>query len=245
MTVKPRAKKASWISEKPESTATRVERQIKEAVLSGKLKAGEVLGSENELAAQFGVSRLPIREALSRLSALGIIEIRTGAGGGARIAESANPSAAIEALALQFQLAGVTVDEVFVAQYTLETAAIPLAAKEATDEELDAIEAAIGLAEAAVNGGERFTRASLNVHQLMVDAAHNHVLSAVMQAVTAVLYRALLKGTNEQTAKGVVKHHRQVLQALRQRDPEAVRMAVIPYLERVRRHTNELFRDEN
>src|SRR5690606_24118488 len=179
-----------------------------------KLKAGEVLGSENELAAQFGVSRLPIREALSRLSALGIIEIRTGAGGGARIAEAADPSAAIEALALQFQLAGVTVDEVFVAQYTLETAAIPLAATLATNEELDEIEAAIDRAEAAVKGGERFTRASLNVHQLMVDAAHNHVLSAVMQAVTAILYRALVKGTHEQTARGVVKYHRQVLQAL-------------------------------
>src|SRR5690606_41724841 len=117
MTAKTRAKNASWISEKPESTATRVERQIKEAVLSGKLKAGELFGSENELAAQFGVSRLPIREALSRLSALGIIEIRTGAGGGARLAESANPSAAIEALALAFQLANVSVDEGWVPQY--------------------------------------------------------------------------------------------------------------------------------
>ncbi|WP_160142162.1 FadR/GntR family transcriptional regulator [Pigmentiphaga humi] len=230
-----------WLEEKPEATAVRVERQIKEAVLDGRLKPGDALGSENDLAAQFGVSRLPIREALSRLRALGVVEIRTGAGGGARIASSGNPTPAVEALALQLQLAGVTAAEVFEAQFVLETAALPLAAQVATEDDLAAIEAAIAEAERWTREADgRFTRASLEVHQAMVDAAHNHVLSATMRAVIAVLYRALLKGTSTERAKGVVEHHRSVLAAMRARDSEHVREILVPYLSRVKRHTQEL-----
>lgn len=58
----------------------RVEKQIKEAVLDGKLQPGDFLGSENDLAEQFQVSRLPIREAMGRLQALGVVDVRTGAG---------------------------------------------------------------------------------------------------------------------------------------------------------------------
>lgn len=231
-----------WQDEKPEATAIRVERQIKEAVLDGRLQPGAVLGSENELAAQFGVSRLPIREALGRLRALGVVEIRTGAGGGARVAGSGNPQPAAEALALQLRLAGVTAAEIFEAQLALETSSVQLAVQVANEEDFARIEAVIDHAAGLVDGHGIFTRASLDVHQAMVDAAHNHVLSATMRAVMSVLYRTLEGSTNTDRARNVIDYHRTVLAALRARDGERLRDLITSHITKVRDSDGNLTR---
>jgi DNA-binding FadR family transcriptional regulator len=57
--------------------------QVRAAITSRSIEAGERLPSERELAEQFGVSRATLREALRALEALGLLEIRLGARGGA------------------------------------------------------------------------------------------------------------------------------------------------------------------
>src|SRR5512146_1704225 len=57
--------------------------QIRTAILTGKIKAGDRLSPERELAEQFGVSRVTVRDALRSLEAMGLIEVKVGARGGA------------------------------------------------------------------------------------------------------------------------------------------------------------------
>lgn len=57
--------------------------QVRQAVISGKLKQGHRLPPEKEMLAQFGVSKHTLREALRVLESTGLVEIRPGAGGGA------------------------------------------------------------------------------------------------------------------------------------------------------------------
>src|SRR5215210_4399114 len=61
-------------------------RQLRERLESGRLKPGEKLPSEPDLAAQFGVSRTALREALKVLELSGYLEIRRGYGGGTFVA---------------------------------------------------------------------------------------------------------------------------------------------------------------
>lgn len=61
--------------------------QLKEAILSGEFKAGEKLPSERELAEQFQVSRVAIREAIRTLENAGFVTIRQGATGGAFVTD--------------------------------------------------------------------------------------------------------------------------------------------------------------
>jgi DNA-binding GntR family transcriptional regulator len=63
--------------------------QVRGAIIDGSILAGERLPSERELAEQFGVSRATLREALRALEAVGLIEIRVGAHGGAFATEAA------------------------------------------------------------------------------------------------------------------------------------------------------------
>ena len=53
---------------------------LKQKIASGEWQDGQKIPSENELAAQFGVSRMSARSALQRLSALGLLETRPGDG---------------------------------------------------------------------------------------------------------------------------------------------------------------------
>jgi GntR family transcriptional repressor for pyruvate dehydrogenase complex len=57
--------------------------QVRAAIIDGSITAGERLPSERDLAEQFGVSRATLREALRALEAVGLVEIRVGARGGA------------------------------------------------------------------------------------------------------------------------------------------------------------------
>lgn len=210
-----------FTSEKRESTASKVERQIKKAVLDGHFSAGEFLGSENDLAARFGVSRLPIREAMGRLSSLGVVGVKTGAGGGVRIADG-DPTPAIEALAIQLALMSISVHEVLDAWRYMGRSVLRLAAERATEEDFVAMEAALDRAQLLVTAREPFTQAALACHQAEVDAARNHVLSVTMAAIFYVLFPTVNGKNTQARAKGVLDYHRRTMNAIREHDGDKV-----------------------
>lgn len=62
------------------SNSRQVVEQVKKSIDDGTLAPGDRLPSERELALQFGVSRATVREAVQRLSTLGLLEVRQGVG---------------------------------------------------------------------------------------------------------------------------------------------------------------------
>ena len=72
---------------KTEKVSSHIIEQIRDAILSGRLKPGDRLASERELIMQFQVSKATMREALRVLEVMGLIEIRKGVSGGVFIAE--------------------------------------------------------------------------------------------------------------------------------------------------------------
>jgi GntR family transcriptional repressor for pyruvate dehydrogenase complex len=112
------------------SLSAQIVADTRNALFAKKLKPGDFLGTEKDLAARFGVSRIVARDALRTLEALGIVEIRMGKGGGARIAHG-NPRLFAEALAVQLDLTGVSAAEIMDAQRAIETLGAELAAENA------------------------------------------------------------------------------------------------------------------
>src|SRR5215218_5008252 len=113
------------------SLSAQIVAEVRDALFAKKLKPGDFLGTEKDLAARFGVSRIVARDALRTLQALGIADIKMGKGGGARVARG-NPRLFAEALAVQLDLTGVTAAEIMDAQRAIETLAAELAAEHAT-----------------------------------------------------------------------------------------------------------------
>src|SRR6478752_657770 len=123
--------------------------QVRDDLFAKRLKPGEFLGTEKDLAARFGASRIVARDALRTLEALGIVEIRMGKGGGARIAQG-NPRLFAEALAVQLDLTGVSAAEIMDAQRAIETLAAELAAQHATAEDIAKLRSLLAEAESEV-----------------------------------------------------------------------------------------------
>ena len=92
---------------------------------------------------KLGVSRVPVRDAFKTLQALGIVEVKKGSKGGARIARG-DPNHFADALAVQLKLVGVTVEEMFDAQIAIEVMATELAAKHATEADLQKLRTLLG-----------------------------------------------------------------------------------------------------
>ena len=122
------------------SLSSQIVADVRDALFAKKLKPGDFLGTENDLAARYGVSRIVARDALRTLEALGIVEIKMGKGGGARIARG-NPRLFAEALAVQLDLTGVSAAEIMDAQRAIECLAAELAAENATDADIARLQA--------------------------------------------------------------------------------------------------------
>lgn len=117
--------------------------QIKGLMASGKLQVGEKLAPERELAQRLRVSRVVVREALRSLEQSGLIEIRSGAAGGAFITRNLHKPLADTARDLM-SIDRLTARHFFEARRLIECATIALAAERAGAEDIEKLKAING-----------------------------------------------------------------------------------------------------
>src|SRR6478672_802356 len=171
----PAIKRGEVLAFRGPTLSARIITQVREALFAREMRPGDFLGTEKDLAERFGVSRIVARDALRTLEALGIVEIKVGAGGGARIAQG-NPRLFAEALAVQLDLTGVTAAEIMDAQRAIETLGAELAAENATAADIAKLRQLLREAEDAMGDLDQFTRLSRDFHLAVAEASHNRVL---------------------------------------------------------------------
>jgi len=155
--------------------ASRIVADVREALFERRYRPGDFLGTEKDVAARHGVSRMVARDALRTLEGLGIVDISRGAGGGARITRG-NPQLFAEALAVQLELADIDREEILAAQGAVESLAAELAARHATNDEISFLKGLLVQAEGLLHDLDEFTRSSLQFHLGVAEASHNRVL---------------------------------------------------------------------
>src|SRR6201991_3783543 len=143
--------------------STQIVAQVRDALFARELRPGDFLGTEKDLAGRFGVSRIVARDALRTLEAQGVVDIKVGSGGGARISQG-NTRLFAEALAVQLDLAGVTVAEIMDAQRAIECLAAELAAVSATPEDHAKLRALNAEAERRIDDTVAYTRLGREFH---------------------------------------------------------------------------------
>lgn len=232
---------AGWSAVRARSVSSQIVNNVRESLFRGELKPGDFLGTENELAQKLGVSRVPVRDAFKTLQALGIIEVKVGAKGGARIA-FADPDRFADALAVQLVLVGITVEEMFDSQIAIEVMATELAAKHATPENLKRLRDYIEELESMCLGpmtkavALRFTEVSMCFHEALVDSAHNRGLAAQFKALRRVLEPVYARRTSDNVAKHVVASHKRLLDRIAKGDAEEACRLMRRRLETIRAH---------
>jgi len=205
----------------------------RDALFAGKLRPGDVLGTEKDIAARFSASRIVARDALKRLEAAGVVEIKVGKGGGARIAQG-NPQLFADALAVQLNLIGVGVGEILDAQRAIETMTAELAAINATAEDIAKIENLLDRAEASMDDFVRFTRLSLAFHLAIADAAHNDVLRVQLVSLQHVAWPQRNSTLTRDVAEHILALHRELYVLIKARDGDGARELMSRHLRQIR-----------
>ena len=202
--------------------STQIVAQVRDALFAKELRPGDFLGTEKDLAERFGVSRIVARDALRTLEAQGVVEIKVGSGGGARIAQG-NARLFAEALAVQLDLAGVSVGEIMDAQRAIECLAAELAAANSTTEDHARLRALIADAERRIDDVGGFTRVSREFHLAVAEASHNRVLVVQLISLQHVSWPAHNPTLTPSVARRVLDTHKELASLIEMRDGAGAR----------------------
>ncbi|HXR93262.1 MAG TPA: FCD domain-containing protein [Steroidobacteraceae bacterium] len=216
-----------------DSLASHVVAEIRDSLFAGRLSPGDFLGTEKEIAARFGVSRIVARDALRTLEALGIAQIKMGKGGGARIA-AGNPSLFAEALAVQLYLTGVGAAEVMDAQRAAECMAAELAAEHATGAEHARLEELLADAAAKTADTAAFTRSCRDFHMAIAEASHNRVLVVQLASLQYVSWPKENRQVTPKLVKHILDVHRELAGLIQLRDGAAARRLMDEHVRMIR-----------
>jgi GntR family transcriptional repressor for pyruvate dehydrogenase complex len=202
--------------------STQIVAQVRDALFAKELRPGDFLGTEKDLAARFGVSRIVARDALRTLEAQGVVEIKVGAGGGARVARG-NARLFAEALAVQLDLAGVSVAEIMDAQRASECLAAELAALNATAADHARLRELIADAERKLDDVAAYTRSSREFHLAVAEASHNRVLVVQLVSLQHVSWPARNPTLTPAVARRILDAHKQLAALIEIRDAAGAR----------------------
>ena len=203
---------------KPEKAAQVVARQIKQAVLSGKLSVGDKLPAERELIVQFGYSRSVVREALRLLEDDGLIKLQAGRNGGASIT---NPGTTqiMSNIDMLLRLQQTSVKEVHEAQRLIEPMVVRLAVAKATKQDFARIRETIELIEAHPDDVELVRLQSNRFHILLGEATKNNVIAIVAGILRQIVVDLKYEGDAKE-ARAIARIHRRILEAIEAKDVE-------------------------
>jgi len=206
-------------------------RQVKGMIAEGRLKSGDQLPPERDLAEKFVVSRTSVREALRALESLGLVEIRPGEG---TFVREVSVEALIEPLALVMLSQREALGELFEARRLLEPALAALAARRATPEEVHEMERILEAQAKEVAAGRTGLEQDAEFHAAIGAAAHNRAITRIAHAVMDLLRQSREESLNTPGRPGRSHDdHRRLLTAIRSRDEAAARQAMVEHLDAV------------
>jgi DNA-binding FadR family transcriptional regulator len=168
-----------WPESQPKKSAL-VAEWVLEQIRSQQYLNGAKLPSEREIARQLGVSRPPVREALSALQLAGIVEIITGDG---TYVKSAAPASEMVSDTMSVLEESESPFEVMQARRLLEESIIQLAVNQATDQDVLNLEQALERMRDAVSNKDlpRYFQSNREFHLLVAASTHNGVIERLLK----------------------------------------------------------------
>lgn len=207
--------------------------QLREGILEGAIPNGERLPSEPMLAAEFGVSRSTIRDALRLLQAEGLIRTAKGAGGGSFVTLPTVDHISdflqrnIELLSLTDD---VTLIEFLEARRLIEVFAVRQAAQRRTEADIDALRATLVPEDSTLSADAQY-RHNKEFHAVLVEACGNTLLRIAAQPIFSVLQTHLGRsGLTHEFPRRVCSEHGVILEAIERGNPDEAERLMVEHL---------------
>jgi GntR family transcriptional regulator, transcriptional repressor for pyruvate dehydrogenase complex len=203
--------------------------RIKEMITSGKLKPGDRLPREADLADDLGLSRSSLREAVRALSLINILDVRRGDG---TYVTSLDPDLLLDALSFVVDFhRDDSVLEFLRVRRILEPAAAAMAAARVEPKELAEMQRVVDLS-TPDSVAEELLALDIEFHRLVSAASGNSLLASLIESLSGPTNRARIwRGRTETGAQErTVREHQAILDALAAHEPGLAEAAMVVHV---------------
>lgn len=195
-----------------------VSEKIREAILAGEIRAGDLLPTETELAEQFGVTRSTVREAIRLLEHSGLL----GRAGRKRL-EVRLPSleVASRSVSAAMLMHRVTFKDLWEISMGLEPLAARLACGTIDEDHAHRLARNLDRTRAAMDDDEEMLEAEIEFHDLVARATKNHALLLAREPLNQFFYPAY-RPVIERLKPGIriLESHQRIYDAILANDPD-------------------------
>ena len=213
-----------------EGSADQVVAHIRDLIERKRLRPGDRLPAERDLAAQIGLSRPTVRMGLHALAAIGCVQSRHGSG---TYIPDGPPSLGPEPLSFLAALHGFTREQMYEARRILEVEAAGLAADRATPEQLASMADEVASLFATMQAPQRFRTHDIAFHRIVAAASANPILAALVEMLST-LYDERRRRTAARAVgrdlRDAAEAHRGIYQGIRAHDADRARSAMNGHL---------------
>lgn len=199
---------------------------LQDYIIDGNLKPGDEIPPERQLAAQLGVSRFSLREALRVTKAHGLIEISRGRR--PRVAKPSS-SAATEVIALTLRRTGKTLLDLIEARQSIECGTARAAALRAKPSHIKAMNKTIDDLKDNKNNLAICIEKDIEFHNILVKASGNKVFEIILAPLAELLTESRTK-TMKVGVERAVLGHRRILEAVIKKDADRAAQAMYDHL---------------
>ena len=207
---------------------------VERAIYEGRLRQGQKLPPERQLARDLKASRVAVREALRTLELRGLVEVRQGSTGGYFVREADDRPLARD-FATLFRLGRVSRTQLIEARRLIEPEVAFLAAQRATDADIKLLTAAVEQRDATAAAGGESRPFDLEFHRVLSDAARNPVHAVITHALMALEADVIAPNVRltEADSAEVNAAHRRILEAVAARKAGEARAIMAAHIEDV------------
>lgn len=208
---------------KPKKIYEEVAEAILHMIQTGQLKPGDKLDSVQQLAENFQVGRAAIREALTALRAMGLIEMKQGEGTYVREFDPAMLSFPISTAIL---MSKEDVAHLLEVRKLLEVGAAGLAALKRTEEDLRAMQSALTQMREVIGDEELGEQADFLFHMAIAAATKNPLLVSLMNNVSGMMMETMRETrriwlfAKQATTEQLLEDHIAIFEAIREQNIE-------------------------
>lgn len=199
------------------SVTHQVFEQLKAQLIDGTWQPGAKIPSENELCRSLGVSRIPVREALQRLSTLGILETRHGEG---TFVRRASTDSYIQAIVPGLILDKPELMELLEYRRIVEPNTAAVAARKATADDIAELERCYAAMQAHADDREQFALGDVEFHLAIARATKNRILVQINNVILDILGGFMKTIVDTLGVADGLRYHSQLLEAIRRGDPD-------------------------
>lgn len=217
---------------KPKKVSAQIAEQIRSSILAGEFKPGDKLPPERELAEMFGVSRPSVREALNMLASAGLLESYQGGG---TVVKSLVETAVGNPLSELIRVEQARALDVIEVRKGMEAWTAYYAAQRAQPEDVRKLEKIVENMRQNLENVSPSEDLDANFHIVIARATRNVVWLHLMQSFYEALkvfqqtvWRAVY--LTEEDHRILYDHHRLIFEAIRDKDPERARDAMLKHL---------------